>query len=54
MANGFALFPLLVLFGAFFASALVTELASASRVTLLFASVAAILAIVNDGPPAQA
>lgn len=46
--NGFALFPLLVLFGSFFSSKLVASLASASRVTLLFASVAAIYAVVRD------
>ncbi|WP_336685789.1 hypothetical protein [Stenotrophomonas maltophilia] len=50
LANGFSLFPLLIMFGAFFASTLASQLASASRVTMIIASVAAIYAIVKDSP----
>ncbi|MRE90770.1 hypothetical protein CEE61_02490 [Stenotrophomonas maltophilia] len=53
LANGFSLFPMLIMFGAFFASKLASELTSASRVTMVIASVAAIYAIVKDSPEAS-
>lgn len=53
LANGFSLFPLIIMFGAFFASKLAHELTSASRVTMVIASVSAIYAIVKDPPEAS-